>query len=153
MQNDHDDPPSRKKDAMTFSLPPYSVLVNRKLVVPSSTSPYFAVEQHFFFNCMEKVIQRIYVDEEWYLARYPDVREAIKSKNVFDAKGHYIRFGYYEHRIPHQISVDTPWYLETYGDVRESIKREQFSSAEDHFETVGYKEGRLPYPGFQLRLV
>jgi hypothetical protein len=140
-------------DANILVLPPYSTLLNEKIIVPSSSTPYFAVEQHFFFNYMKAVVHRIYVDEEWYLARYPDVKDAIDKRRALSAKEHYSRFGYYEHRLPHPISVDTSWYLETYPDVHDSIRRQTFVSATNHFEMVGYKEGRLPYAGFQLQLV
>lgn len=135
-----------------FILPPYSTLVNDKIIVPSSSTPYFAVEQHFFFNCMKSIVQNIFVDEQWYLTHYSDVKDAIRDGKVASAKEHYARFGYYEHRIPYHIDVDAPWYLETYPDVHQSISKRNFSSASGHFEEVGYKEGRLPYAGFQLKL-
>jgi hypothetical protein len=140
-------------DGEIAALPPYSTLVNEKIVIPSSSTPYFAVEQHFFFTYMKKVVSRIYVDEEWYLTRHPDVKDALDKGKVVSARDHYARFGYYEHRLPHPISVNAPWYLETYPDVHESIKKQHFPSAANHFEAVGYREGRLPHAGFQLQLV
>ena len=142
-----------RDDSDILILPPYSTLINDKIVIPSASTPYFAVEQHFFFHYMKTVVKRIYVDETWYYSRYPDVKDAIDKGKVLSAREHYSRFGYYEHRIPYQISVDAPWYLETYPDVYESIKKLNFASAEVHFEVVGYKEGRLPHAGFQLQTV
>jgi hypothetical protein len=138
-------------DADRFQLPSYADLVNNKIVVPSSTTPYFAIEQYFFFDCMRASIAAIDFDESWYLSRYVDVREAIGRGLVRNAKEHYCRFGYYEHRLPYQIDVNESWYLETYPDVRVSIERRDFGSAANHFDLAGYKEGRLPYPRFRLR--
>ena len=153
IRKEQDDTISHRDDVKMLAIPPYATLINEKVVIPSSSTPYFAVEQHFFFSYMKTVVQRIYVDEEWYLRGYPDVKEAIENGRVLSAKEHYSRFGYYEHRLPHPISVDTPWYLQTYPDVQDSIKRQHFASAMTHFQQVGYKEGRLPYAGFQLQLV
>lgn len=138
-------------ESSMFMLPPYSTLTNEKIIVPSSSTPYFAVEQHFFFDCMKSIVGYIFVDEQWYLAHYDDVNNAIRDGKVASAKEHYTRFGYYEHRMPYQIDVDDSWYLETYPDVRQSISKRHFSTASDHFEEVGYKEGRLPYAGFNLK--
>ena len=134
-------------------LPPYSTLLNDKLIIPSSTTPYFAVEQHFLFNLMRIFILRIDVDEDWYISRYPDIREALAQGKVESVKEHYSRFGFYEHRMPYAMTVDVPWYLDSYPDVSESVRKRDFISAESHFELVGYKEGRLPFAGFQLKLV
>jgi hypothetical protein len=136
----------------TFFVPSYAALVNERIVVPSSSTPYFAVEQHFFFSCMQKLLDRIYVDDVWYLQKYPDVREAVESGKVPAAREHYARFGYYEHRLPYPIEVDEPWYLDTYTDVEDSIRNRNYASAEKHFEFVGFREGRLPHPNFKLRL-
>ena len=132
-------------------LPPYSGLINNRIIVPSTTTQYFAVEQHFFYDCMRAIIKNLYVDEVWYKSKYDDVGYAIENRLVSHAKEHYVRSGYYEHRLPYEIRVDVPWYLDTYSDVTELIKSSHFSSAEQHFELAGYREGRLPYAGFELR--
>jgi hypothetical protein len=144
--------PVSSKASSTFVVPFYAALVNDRIVIPSSTTNYFAVEQHFFFNCMKPLVQRIYVDDTWYLAKYPDVRTAIDKGLVDSPKEHYSRFGYYEHRLPYAITIDATWYLKVYTDVGEAIKKRHFSSAENHFELAGYKEGRLPHADFHLRL-
>ena len=135
-----------------FRIPSYAVLLNQRMIVPSTTTSYFAVEQHFFFNCMRYLIQAIHVDSDWYLSRYADVRSAIEKGLVKNPTDHYARFGYYEHRLPYEIKTNASWYLDTYADVDDAIKRRQFTSAEEHFELVGFKEGRLPFPDFRLRL-
>lgn len=131
--------------------PPYAALLNAKLIVPSNKSNYVAIEQHFLFQCMSDLIGRIYVDEQWYRKTYPDIDDAIKTGILRTAKQHFVRYGYYEHRLPYQIDVDEAWYLKNYPDIEQAIRREQFHSGQDHFEKNGYAEGRLPFPDFVLR--
>jgi hypothetical protein len=141
------------KDA-SVDIPPYSSLINRKLIVPSSRKPFVAVDENFVTQLLMPGLERIRVDEAWYLETYPDVRDAIQRKVVEGAKAHYCQYGYFEHRMPHRIAVDEPWYLSEYPDVREGvIGARDFASGQDHFERLGYKEGRFPYRGFRLETV
>lgn len=128
----------------------YAALLNEKKIVPSSATPYFAVERHFLHVLMAAYLERVQVDEAWYAVRYPDVQAAVDSGAIPDCRSHYVRFGFFEHRQPHAIPVDETWYLDTYPDVREAIARKVYASAQAHFDAVGYGEGRLPYPGFTL---
>jgi hypothetical protein len=128
----------------------FASLVNSKIVVPSTTSNYFAVEKFFLVDLLNPVIRRVHLDERWYLSRNPDVKEAIARGVVADARDHYRRHGYFEGRMPYRIDVDAAWYERTYPDVRDGIRRQDFVSAQEHFEMVGYAEGRLPFPGFNL---
>lgn len=130
----------------------YAFLINRKLAIPTPSADYIAVNQHFFYSLMKGFIDLIDVDNDWYVAHYPDVKEAIDLESVPGAREHYCRFGYYEHRLPYEIKVDEAWYTETYKDIGGAIARQDFASGQDHFESVGYREGRLPYPNFRLRL-
>src|SRR5690348_14602933 len=84
------------------------------------------------------------VDEEWYLSRYPDVREAIEAGLVSSAASHYRSHGRREGRIPTKPEVDEAWYLLRYPDVCHAIRRGQVKSAYEHFVQAGYYEGRLP---------
>jgi hypothetical protein len=133
------------------AIPTYAALLNERVVVPSNNTPYFAVEQHFFFDCMQKLLLEVHVDDSWYLAKYPDVKAAIDEGIVNNPKQHYARFGFYEHRLPYEIQVEADWYLSVYSDVGEAIRKNSFDSAAEHFELVGYREGRLPFPGFSLK--
>jgi hypothetical protein len=90
------------------------------------------------------------LDERWYLQKYPDVRQAISKKIVSDAKDHFTRFGYFEHRLPYQIKVQEDWYLEQYPDIKKAIEEKDFKSGQEHFEIVGFREGRIPHPNFDL---
>jgi len=128
----------------------YAALLEHKLVLPSTSSPYFAVDQHFFFMCYAQTLAHIHFDKDWYVRRYPDVREAIGKGLVISPKHHYVRFGLYEHRLPYQIEIDEAWYLETYPDVKNAIEQRSCTSAQAHFEAIGFRENRLPYPIFTL---
>lgn len=85
-----------------------------------------------------------FVDEEWYLSQYPDVKAGIKPGGFKSAQQHFMEFGYREGRIPRKFSVDEAWYLATYPDVAKAISSGRVKSAYDHFMQDGYGEGRKP---------
>ena len=132
-------------------LPSYAALMNLKKVIPSASAGYFAVENHMFNDLMGLFLRNVFVDQSWYLEKNPDIREAIENKAVLDARDHFIRFGFYEHRAPYPIEVDESWYTSSYPDVSEAIANKVFPSAQHHFDLVGYREGRLPFENFALR--
>jgi GT2 family glycosyltransferase/glycosyltransferase involved in cell wall biosynthesis len=74
-------------------------------------------------------------DEEYYLARYPDVRQS-----GWDAYAHYLRHGAREGRDP-SPGFDTSFYLASNPDVRESGENPL-----RHYARRGKREGRLPKP-------
>ena len=139
-------------EAATTGLPSYATFINLKKVVPSATTGYFAVESHLFYELMSLFLAHVRIDEEWYLEKHPDIKEAIAKRVVSGARDHFLRFGFYEHRMPYQIDVDEAWYQGTYPDVAEAVRKEEFVSGQEHFETSGYREGRLPFAGFALRV-
>lgn len=128
----------------------YGQLLNNKLVVISARTGYVVVDEVLFFNLMALQLRMVPVDDEWYLAAYPDVREAISCGKIKSAAHHYARFGYFEHRMPRAILVDEDWYLEEYPDVRRATDEKLFASAQDHYDIVGFREGRNPYACFSL---
>ena len=144
--------PADGVDPMVPAVPSYATLLENKVIVPSTSSPYLAIDQHFFFDCFVLIISRIHFDENWYLSKYRDVREAIDKGVVASARHHYSRFGYYEHRLPYKIDIDKIWYLQTYPDVQTAVERKHYTSGQAHFEAAGFREGRLPYPDFKLSL-
>src|SRR5262249_43350014 len=93
-------------DADWLKLPTFGALLNQKIVILSNSSDYVAVDQYFFNDCLRPLIDKIQLDEQWYLQKYPDVRQAIARKAVKDARDHFVRFGYFEHRLPYQIKVE-----------------------------------------------
>jgi hypothetical protein len=102
----------------------YAALLERRLIVPSASQPYLAIDQHFFFfDQFTHALSHIYFDEAWYLAKYRDIPEAVEKGMVASARHHYVRFGFYEHRLPYKIAVDEAWYLETYPDVKTAVEK------------------------------
>jgi len=144
--------PTHLKDAVLHvHVPTYATLINRKLVVPSSRKPFVAVDEHFLAELLMPRLEKVQVDEQWYLETYPDVLDAIQRGVVPGAKAHYCQYGYFENRMPHRILVDEPWYLSEYPDVRDGVvDAKDFASGQEHFERLGYREGRFPYRGFEL---
>jgi hypothetical protein len=128
---------------------PYATLMNAKIIVTSIKKPYLAVDQHFLQFCMRSFIEKIRVDEVWYLTNYPDVADGGEG-NAFGAAEHYIKHGYFENRLPYEIKVHEKWYLAQYPDVSAAVSKGEYASAQAHFETIGYAEGRFPYPNFSL---
>ena len=135
-----------------MELATYASLLNQKIIIPSAKGNYVAVERHFLNECLTPMIEKIKIDEEWYLRIHPDVREAIANGVVPNARSHYTRFGFYESRTPYRIVVDETWYLTEYPDVRSAIAQRHFESGQAHFDADGFREGRFPYPNFRLDL-
>ena len=98
------------------------------------------------------MVGQIFVDEKWYMSRYPDVVDALKDGDIATVSDHYNLFGYYEHRMPYQILVEEKWYLSEYPDIKEAVDAGVFPSGQTHFDDLGFREGRCPYPHFRLRL-
>ncbi|MBV8401043.1 MAG: hypothetical protein JOZ58_25875 [Acetobacteraceae bacterium] len=98
-----------------------------------------------FINFMKLVLTGVYVDEDWYLEKYPDVAEALRDRQFSSAKHHFIENGYFEGRFPCEPVIDEAWYLKRYPDVAESVRRGEFASGLRHFVEDGYREGRLPF--------
>lgn len=133
-----------------LKLPTFASLLNQKTVIVSGTSDYVAVDEFFFSKSLRPLIDRIVLDEQWYLKKYPDVKMAIAKKLVKSAKDHFVRFGYFEHRLPYYIQVSEDWYLEQYPDIKAGIDQREFKSGQEHFEASGFREGRIPHPHFEL---
>src|SRR5690348_10559955 len=92
----------------------YAALLNQRIIVPSSTTKYVEVDRHFLSNCIRPILERIKIDEKWYLKTYPDVQSAIAARAVRTATEHYTKYGFFEHRMPYRIQVDEPWYISEY---------------------------------------
>ena len=135
---------------MADSFATYAALRNQGLLSHEASDTHFRVERHFFIALMAKRIENLKFDEAWYLAKYPDVRDAVKRGIVRSAREHYVLYGYYEHRMPTAILVNDRWYLEQYPDVAEAMRRGVYKSAQAHFDAAGFREGRMPYPNFKL---
>lgn len=99
---------------------------------------------------LRALLERVEVNEDWYLAHNSDVGAAVERGELRSAREHYITSGYFENRMPRRIPVNESWYLGEYPDVAEAIKAGAFASAQQHFTASGFKEGRLPSPGWSL---
>jgi hypothetical protein len=128
----------------------YATLLNKRLVIPSEKTSYVAVDRTHFALVLRPHIARIRVDTKWYLGRYPDVSAAIDRGEFESATDHYVKVGYFEHRMPHPIEVDEGWYVTTYPDIAAAVEKGVFTSGALHFERLGFREGRFPYSGFRL---
>ena len=145
--------PSRTQVSTGFKITSsWASLINSKVVKDDPDSLYLGVNRHFFRNCLRPFLMAIRVDAEWYLNRHKDVRKAIDDGMIRNAQDHYIRFGFFENRMPYAIQVDERWYASAYADVKAAIESGTFSSAQHHFDVIGYAEGRQPYPDFSLEL-
>src|ERR1700754_1605232 len=56
-------------------------------------------------------------DEAWYLARNPDVDDAVSDGKFGSGWDHFRAVGYWEGRWGNRPVVDTEWYVETYPDI------------------------------------
>jgi hypothetical protein len=92
---------------------PYASLLNAKIIEPINNN-HVVIDRHFLVFCMQSILARIKIDENWYLEKYQDVLLAIENDVVPNAAAHYTKHGYFENRMPYRIEVDADWYLEEY---------------------------------------
>jgi len=130
----------------------YAALINKRILIPSQKVNYIGVEMHFLSRALKSYVDKIYMDEDWYLAKYPDIASAIKAGTISNAREHFQLYGFYEHRMPYEIVVDEQWYLDQYPDIRSAVEALAYVSGQHHFEELGYKEGRIPFAHFALKL-
>ena len=107
--------------------------------IPKVNMPY-----DDFIEIVKQLLRAVAFDEPWYIARYPDVADAVKTGAFKSGRQHFIDVGYFEGRRPRDFEVDEKWYLATYPDVAQGISRGEIKSAHQHFNEHGYDEGRLP---------
>jgi hypothetical protein len=87
------------------------------------------------------------VDQDWYMATYPDARQAILAGAFGDALDHYLTIGLRDGRLPIEPHVDELWYRVRYPDVDRAIRDGTIKSAKQHYARWGYREGRFPRDG------
>jgi hypothetical protein len=128
------------------SLPPYSALVGGV----QSGGRFLEVSEEALMAMLASLLDKVVVDEHWYLRTYRDVADAIQQGEYGSARDHYTRFGYFEDRLPREIRIDEEWYQGQYPDVREAIETGMVASGQQHFLDNGFREGRSPYAGWSL---
>jgi hypothetical protein len=91
------------------------------------------------------LLEMVEVDEAWYRRTYADVDAAMAAGNAGSAREHYIEFGYFEGRLPHDVAVDEAYYLAAYPDVAGGVENGG-PPPKRHYVEHGYREGRSPMP-------
>jgi hypothetical protein len=93
---------------------------------------------------LKEMLRTAPFDEQWYLERYPDVAEALETKELPSAREHYVQFGYFEGRLPGLNGFDPEAYCRGYPDLEHLLSLpEGVSDATAHFIENGYREGRI----------
>jgi hypothetical protein len=104
------------------------------------------VDREGFKAFIREVLRTMPFDEAWYLARYPDVAEAV-AKGETTARDHYVEFGYYEGRLPGLEGFDAAAYCRAYPDLVHFLSHPgSMELASAHFVEHGYREGRQAPP-------
>ncbi|NVN01259.1 MULTISPECIES: glycosyltransferase [Asaia] len=77
------------------------------------------------------------VDEEWYLAQYPQAADEITASECRDAAEHYEAIGKSFGFSPNRY-FDETWYRQAYPELYAEICRGELSSGFDHYCAKGY---------------
>jgi hypothetical protein len=126
-------------------VPPFDKVKELLEISTEKGELYIRATYDNFVVVVKLLLSGAYVDDAWYLQKYPDVARAIDDGQFDSAKHHFIENGYFEGRFPCEPAIDEGWYLKRYPDVAESVKRGDIPSALRHFVQDGYREGRLPF--------
>ncbi|MDF7674670.1 glycosyltransferase family 4 protein [Acetobacteraceae bacterium ESL0709] len=92
-----------------------------------------------------------YFDPQWYLRRYPEVEECIRTGRYGLPLEHYLcndeptRFD----PNPHFSEI---YYLAQYPDIEKAVAEGRYRNGYEHFLTTGLYEGRRPQQGVELDL-
>lgn len=86
-----------------------------------------------------------FFNEQWYLARNPDVKEAVEQGGI-TAEQHFEQYGVHEGRSPSPL-FDSAYYLQQNPDVADAVEAGDIT-AYQHFEMWGHTEGRAASPYF-----
>jgi hypothetical protein len=97
-----------------------------------------------FVTILTEMLKAAPFDEEWYLERYPDVAQAVENGEFVSAREHYVRFGYFEGRLPGLNGFDFRAYCALYPDLADILfEPGSDGKAKAHFIEYGYREGRF----------
>ncbi len=127
-------------------LPPFNSLHDLLKLTVIRGKPVPSMTQEDVRQLISRLLWMVDVDEEWYLARNPDIAEAARAGLFKSGRDHFINNGYFEGRQPFPIVVDSDWYATRYPEIGDAIEAGTVESAQLHFERHGYREGRLPFP-------
>ena len=87
------------------------------------------------------------VDEDWYLALYPEIAAAIEAGHFRSGEHHYVMYGILEGRLPRKPDFDEAWYLDAYPDIAAAVRDGRLASGYEHYIREGCLEGRKPRGG------
>lgn len=124
--------------------PPFSVVKKSLQFKAVNGEVQVSLTYDELVRLMKLMACSVHVDENWYLARNPDVVAAIRSGQVRSARQHWVEFGYFEGRLPGPLAIDPDWYMGAYPDVAQAVAAGVTQSPHSHFLEFGYQEGRLP---------
>ncbi len=83
------------------------------------------------------------ISETLYLARNPDVAQAVARGDFASGMDHYQRYGAAEGRLQ-PVALDEAFYLSQNEDVAKAVAAGHFTSGLQHYLLFGEKEGRDP---------
>jgi hypothetical protein len=109
-----------------------------------SQSGKVTIPREFFETLLRFVISGSPFDEADYLTLHPDIRDAVKQRQLKSGRAHFLMYGYFEGRLGGTAMVDEDWYLAEYPDVAEAVRSGGLTSATEHYRTTGMFEWRLP---------
>jgi len=127
-----------------YFVPSFKTLRGRLSIVKINGSVRVNNTYDDFVEIVKLLLRGTAFDEKWYIEKYPDVAEAVRTGAFKTGRQHFIDVGYFEGRRPREFEVDEKWYLQTNPDVAEGIAKGEIKSAHEHFNDHGYEEGRLP---------
>ena len=133
-------------------IPPLESL-SRHLALPSlalETEQTVQLPARFLKMLLQLAVAHCDFDEPDYLAKNPDVKDAVARGEVESGFVHYIGFGYFEGRRGGIPSVDEAWYTKKYPDIAAAIAAGTIKSASEHFYNIGAAEGRSPNQAYEV---
>ncbi|KXV18071.1 glycosyltransferase [Gluconobacter oxydans] len=77
-------------------------------------------------------------DTQWYLLRYPEVRDWMREEGQDDPYAFYLQTGQRYGHSPNRY-FDEIWYRDAHKDVRQGLIREEWASGFEHYTATGYK--------------
>jgi hypothetical protein len=102
-----------------------------------------AVPAQLLRELLSLVASTLPFDLDFYLATYPDIRQAHEAGRIADPRRHFIEEGYIEGRFGSKPKVHEDFYKSTYPDVKSAIASGVVPSALDHYLRAGAFEGRF----------
>ncbi|MBS1101497.1 glycosyltransferase [Gluconobacter sp. Dm-62] len=77
-------------------------------------------------------------DAQWYLLRYPEVRDWMQEEGQVEPYAFYLQTGQRYGHSPNRY-FDEIWYRDAHKDVRQGLIREEWVSGFEHYIATGYR--------------